>query len=199
MPYHTPSVGWADWSAILVDIFVDIYYDQWWQLGARALLKISNLEIIRLLFYFELWPDWKVPQEYLVARFLSELDGFLAELGIERKGKSHAEKAEIIQTELTDQSVRSILDVDSQLIAILQEPNYNAAAELFVYLMSPQLAGIHFRHWIRILSQDIVPEVDNWLDTISQYVRSLCTFLRNELSLRIKLERITEIRSPLST
>ena len=202
MPYHTPSVGvpgWTDCSAILVDTSVDIYYDQWWQLGARALLKTSNLEIIRLLFHFELWPDWEVPQKCLVARSSSELDDFLAELGIKGKGKSHAKKAEMIQTELTDQSVGSVLNVDPLLIAILQEPNYNAAAELFVYLTSPQLAGIHFRHWIRTLSQDIVPEVDDWLDTISQCVRSLCTFLRNEPSLRIKLERITEVRSPPST
>ncbi len=194
MPYHTPSGDVANRGAIRVDTSVDLYYDQWWQLGARELLKTSNLEITRLLFNFELWPDWEVPQECLVARSSSELDGFLAELDIKRKGKSHAEKAEMIQAELTDQSVGSIFDVDPPLNVILREPDNNVAAGLFVYFTSPQLAGIHFRHWIRTMSQDCVPEVDDWLDSISQFVRSLCTCLRNEPSLRIRFERIKEVR-----
>lgn len=203
MPYPVPSVdvrnctGWAKQGAITVDTSVDIHYDQWWQLGARELLKASNLDIIRLLFNFELWPDWEVPQECLVARSSSELDGFLADLDIKGRGKSHAEKAEMIQAELTDQSVGSVFDVDPSLDVILQELDDKVAAELLMYFTSPQLAGIHFRHWIRTLSQDLVPEVDDWLDTVNEFVRSLCTSLRNEPSLRMRFERIWGVRMPL--
>lgn len=173
-------------------------YDFWWELGARELLRVCNLETIKCLLHFKLWSDWQLLRQILLECTPSHVDGLLDELGVSHRNRTHAEKVSIIISELAedddtedeDAEDEDTEDVDAVILDyILQSSDEKAVAEYLLKLTSPKWAGIHFVHLVRCITQTHPEEVDH-----NYLVRILCARLRRCPDQRPMCDRLKKVR-----
>ncbi len=209
MPCHTPdSCDTRNYPQPVIAIWMNTQihnsYDFWWELGARELLRVCNLETIKCLFHFELLSDWQLLSHILLECSPLHVDGLLDELGVSHRNPTHAEKVSIIISVLEDEDAEDV-DTDDEVAEdedagdedaedeildyILQLSDEKAVAKYLLELTSPKWARIHFVHLVRCITQAHPQEVDH-----NHLVRILCARLRRCPDQRPMCDRLKKVR-----
>ena len=151
--------------------------DAWWEVGTQYLLSTSNLQTLKVLFRYELWPN-DSPFQGLAYRSTSDLDALLVELDIKEKIGSRTDKIKRIIDELLDRPAYWFFEEEKAVDTILQQPTDLAAAQTLEAICRLELSQLRFPDWLEYsLYGDVYDTVvEDYVEWNEEMVR--CFFAR---------------------